>query len=140
MGGEWIGARAPLCFLNLGGVGNLTWVDPSRPGPETPGALLAFDTGPANAPLNDLMMQRRGEAFDRNGALAAQGDVVAGALELFLEDLYFRKMPPKSLDRDAFADMLDLVRELDDADGCDMDHAGERGRDPPSGGCLWMES
>ena len=113
---QWIGARAPLCFLNLGGVGNLTWVDPSRPGPETPGALLAFDTGPANAPLNDLMMQRRGEAFDRNGALAAQGDVVAGALELFLEDLYFRKMPPKSLDRDAFADMLDLVRELDDAD------------------------
>ncbi|WP_319824145.1 anhydro-N-acetylmuramic acid kinase [Thalassovita sp.] len=113
---QWIGAKKPLCFLNLGGVGNLTWVDPSMPTPETPGALLAFDTGPANAPINDLMMQRRGESFDRNGALAARGDVVAGALELFLDDVYFRRMPPKSLDRDAFADMLDLVRELDDAD------------------------
>lgn len=113
---QWIGAKSPLCFLNLGGVGNITWIDPSKPGPETPGALLAFDTGPANAPINDLMMQRRGQAYDRDGHLAAQGEVVAGALELFLDDIYFRKMPPKSLDRDAFADMLDLVRELNDAD------------------------
>ncbi|WP_420567089.1 anhydro-N-acetylmuramic acid kinase [Thalassovita sp.] len=113
---KWIGATQPLCFLNLGGVGNLTWVDPSKPGPETPGALLAFDTGPANAPLNDLMSQRRSQPFDKDGALAAQGQVVDGALELFLDDAYFRRMPPKSLDRDAFSDMLDLVRELDDAD------------------------
>jgi anhydro-N-acetylmuramic acid kinase len=113
---QWIGARKPLCFLNLGGVGTLTWIDPTKPSPETPGALLAFDTGPANAPLNDLMMQRRGEPFDRDGLVAAQGQVVAGALELFLEDVYFRKMPPKSLDRDSFADLLDLVRELNDQD------------------------
>lgn len=113
---RWIGADQPLCFLNLGGVGNITWIDPSKPGPETPGALLAFDTGPANAPLNDLMMQRRGLPCDRDGALASRGEVVAGALELFLDDPYFRKMPPKSLDRNAFSDMLDLVRELDDAD------------------------
>ncbi|THD73448.1 anhydro-N-acetylmuramic acid kinase [Thalassobius vesicularis] len=113
---QWIGAKRPLAMLNLGGVGNITWIDPHKPGPETPGALLAFDTGPANAPLNDLMMQRRGEPFDRDGSLASQGEVVAGALELFLDDVYFRRMPPKSLDRDAFADMLELVRELDDAD------------------------
>src|SRR5690606_22339192 len=43
---KWMGARAPLAFLNLGGVGNLTWLDPSRPAPELPGACLAFDTGP----------------------------------------------------------------------------------------------
>ena len=113
---KWIGADAPLAFLNLGGVGNLTWVDPVSTAPENEGALLAFDTGPANAPINDLMMQRRGEAFDKNGALAARGQVVDGALELFLEEGYFRKMPPKSLDRNDFSLMLDLVRELDDAD------------------------
>ena len=39
-----------------------------------------------------------------------------GALELFLDEAYFLKMPPKSLDRDAFADMIDLVGELSDAD------------------------
>lgn len=111
-----IGAEAPLAFLNLGGVGNITWVDPSKHRPEAEGALLAFDTGPANAPINDLMMARRGVPFDRDGALARKGVVAEGALELFLDEPYFRKMPPKSLDRDAFADMIDLVRELSDAD------------------------
>ncbi|WP_299791951.1 anhydro-N-acetylmuramic acid kinase [uncultured Marivita sp.] len=113
---KWIGAEATLAFLNLGGVGNLTWVDPASGRPEDPGALLAFDTGPANAPINDLMMQRRGLPFDEGGTLAAQGQVVDGALELFLEEGYFRKMPPKSLDRNDFSLMLDLVRELGDAD------------------------
>lgn len=113
---KWIDAREPVCFLNLGGVGNLTWVDPQKDAPDDAGALLAFDTGPANAPINDLMMERRGVAFDKNGALAAQGVVVDGALELFLEESFFLKMPPKSLDRDDFSLMLDLVKELDDAD------------------------
>ncbi|MCM2561113.1 anhydro-N-acetylmuramic acid kinase [Lutimaribacter sp. EGI FJ00015] len=111
-----IGARAPLAFLNLGGVGNLTWVDPTASTPEAEGALLAFDTGPANAPINDLMMERRGLAYDRDGALAATGQVADGALEMFLEEGYFFKMPPKSLDRNDFSMMLALVRELDDAD------------------------
>ncbi|QGX98142.1 anhydro-N-acetylmuramic acid kinase [Roseovarius faecimaris] len=113
---KWIGAERPLGFLNLGGVGNLTWVDPMKERPEEEGALLAFDTGPANAPINDLMMARRGQAFDRDGALARQGRVEEGALELFLDEGYFRRMPPKSLDRDAFADMIGLVGELGDAD------------------------
>ncbi len=113
---KWFGAEAPVAFLNLGGVGNLTWLDPSKDTPEEDGALLAFDTGPANAPINDLMRARRGEPFDRNGALARQGTVAQGALELFLDEGYFTRMPPKSLDRDAFRDMIALVRELDDAD------------------------
>ncbi len=113
---RWIGATAPLAFLNLGGVGNITWVDPGKTGPEQDGALLAFDTGPANAPLNDLMQERLGQPFDRDGAVARSGQVVTGALELFLDDPYFTRMPPKSLDRDAFADMVGLVRELPDDD------------------------
>ncbi|MDR9485767.1 MAG: anhydro-N-acetylmuramic acid kinase [Sediminimonas sp.] len=113
---RWIGAAGPVAFLNLGGVGNLTWADPRVPRPEADGALLAFDTGPANAPLNDLMMQRRGLSHDAGGALAAQGQVVEGALEMFLDEGYFLKLPPKSLDRNAFEGMLDLVRELPDAD------------------------
>ena len=113
---RWIGASAPLAFLNLGGVGNLTWLDPRKARPEEPGALLAFDTGPANAPINDLVAERVGLDCDRDGALARQGRVEDGALELFLDEGYFRKMPPKSLDRDDFSLMLDLVRELGDAD------------------------
>lgn len=113
---KYIKADAPIGILNLGGVGNLTWIDPSFDRPEDEGALLAFDTGPANAPINDLMHARRGLGYDKDGALARQGTVEAGALELFLDEPYFRKMPPKSLDRDAFKDMIGLVNELSDAD------------------------
>jgi len=113
---RWVGATGPLVFLNLGGVGNLTFVDPAFEGPESPGALLAFDTGPANAPLNDLMQARLGLAMDKGGSLAAKGNVEAGALELFLAEPYFARMPPKSLDRNDFAEMIGLVGELGDAD------------------------
>jgi anhydro-N-acetylmuramic acid kinase len=113
---RWIGAQAPLAFLNLGGVGNLTWVDPRIAKPEETGALLAFDTGPANAPINDLMQSRRGLDFDEDGKLAMTGRVETGALELFLDDPFFSRIPPKSLDRNAFPEMMSLVRELADAD------------------------
>lgn len=113
---KWIEATQPLCFLNLGGVGNLTYVDPSYDGPEAPGALLAFDTGPANAPVDDLMQARLGLPMDRDGAVARGGTVEMGALELFLSEPYFTRMPPKSLDRNDFSEMIKLVQELSDAD------------------------
>jgi anhydro-N-acetylmuramic acid kinase len=113
---QHIKAEAPLAFLNLGGVGNLTYVDPSFARPEQEGALLAFDTGPANAPINDLMRARLGKPFDEAGALARKGNVEQGALELFLAEPFFARMPPKSLDRNDFSEMIALVGELSDAD------------------------
>ncbi|KGJ03600.1 anhydro-N-acetylmuramic acid kinase [Paracoccus halophilus] len=108
--------RAPVAFLNLGGVGNLTWVDPSAPAPEAPGACIAFDTGPANAPLNDLMRARRGQARDEGGALAALGQPDEGAIARFLTHPHFARPLPKSLDRDAFPDLAASVAHLPDAD------------------------
>lgn len=113
---RWIGAEAPVAFLNLGGVGNVTWVDPRAPGPETPGACLAFDTGPANAPVNDLLRARCGLDQDTGGALAAEGRWQRQILDGFLAHAFFRRMPPKSLDRNDFHDLLAAVAELDDAD------------------------
>lgn len=113
---RWIGARAPLAFLNLGGVGNLTWVDPAQPAPECDGACLAFDTGPANAPINDLMLARFGRVQDEGGALAATGTPDTRVLAAFLAQPYFHRLPPKSLDRNAFAGLLAAVEGLPDAD------------------------
>jgi anhydro-N-acetylmuramic acid kinase len=113
---KWAGLTEPVAFLNLGGVGNVTWVDPSKEAPEAQGALLAFDTGPANAPINDLMGKRLGKALDEGGALAAQGDVDPAVVEAFLEDGYFFKMPPKSLDRDSFPRLSAAVAHLSNAD------------------------
>jgi len=113
---RWIGAEAPLAFLNLGGVGNLTWVDPSKPAPEAEGALLAFDTGPGNAPLDDLVAARLGRARDEGGALAAAGRADAGIVAAFLDHAWFHRMPPKSLDRADFAALLAAVEPLADGD------------------------
>jgi len=113
---KWIGAQAPLAFVNLGGVGNLTWIDPTKERPDADGALLAFDTGPANAPLDDLMRARLSLACDRDGALAAEGRVDEDVITELLAHPYFAKVPPKSLDRNDFADLLDRVRPLGDAD------------------------
>jgi len=111
-----IGAQLPVAFLNLGGVGNLTWADPRQPGPEAPGAVMAFDTGPANAPVNDLMQARLGRTQDDGGALAATGTPDEGILEAFLRHPYFHRMPPKSLDRNDFATLSQAVGALSDAD------------------------
>lgn len=113
---KWIKADAPLAFLNLGGVGNITWVDPRCDDPADPDALLAFDTGPANAPMNDLMQARRSVAYDKDGALAASGHVDAAILSDFMAHPYFAKPVPKSLDRDAFHGLTKAVADLDDAD------------------------
>ncbi|CAM3087717.1 anhydro-N-acetylmuramic acid kinase [Paracoccus nototheniae] len=107
---------APVAFLNLGGVGNISWVDPTATAPEAPGACLAFDTGPANAPLNDLMRARRRQSRDEGGALAASGQADAGVLAQFLDDPWFRRPAPKSLDRDQFADLSRALAGLSDAD------------------------
>ena len=111
-----IGAERPLAFLNLGGVGNITLVDPRLDRPDLPGACLAFDTGPANAPIDDLIRARRGDRFDRDGALTCAGRVDDTVVAAFLRDAYFARMPPKSLDRDAFATLADRVEGLRDAD------------------------
>ncbi len=106
----------PVAFLNLGGVGNLTWADPGAPAPEAPGALLAFDTGPANAPIDDLMRSRRGLPHDEGGRLAARGRVAEAVLADLLTHPYFARRPPKSLDRNAFADLVAAVAGMPDAD------------------------
>ena len=114
--GQGLLPRAPVAFLNLGGVGNLTWVDPSAAAPEAPGACIAFDTGPANAPVNDLMRARRQAARDEGGRLAASGQPDERVIADFLTHPHFARPLPKSLDRDAFPDLVAGVDALSDAD------------------------
>ena len=87
----------PLAVVNVGGVGNVTWIGAD-------GALLAFDTGPGNGPIDDWCARRAGQRFDADGALAALGKVDRTRLEHFSEHRYFVRTPPKSLDRGDFTD------------------------------------
>ena len=115
---KWARVTTPIAILNLGGVGNITWIDPRLPKPEAEGAVLAFDTGPANAPINDLMRARRGLEADTGGAIAAAGMVDDAIVDQFLRQSFFHKIPPKSLDRNDFNDLLVDVAGLSDEDAC----------------------
>ncbi|MEM9717169.1 MAG: anhydro-N-acetylmuramic acid kinase [Pseudomonadota bacterium] len=103
-------------FLNLGGVGNVTFIRDRSADPEAHGNLIAFDTGPANAPINDLMKSHFDLEYDKNGQVAAQGTVDIERVTTFLDHPYFKKLPPKSLDRDEFSDLPILLELLSPED------------------------
>ncbi len=64
--------------------------------------ILAFDTGPGNALIDDWVRRHTGRAADLDGALALAGRIAAAHVARFLEHRYFARRPPKSLDRDEF--------------------------------------
>lgn len=109
------GLDAPVAFLNIGGVANVTWLDPRIPDPAE--ACIAFDTGPGNALIDDWMAARTGAAMDRGGRAAARGRVDRDRLARLMPRDWLARRPPKSLDRDAFAGVLAGMAGLSVEDG-----------------------
>ena len=102
------GIDQPVCVLNIGGVANLTWIGEDN-------ELLAFDTGPGNALIDDWLRRHTGTTMDKDGVLAASGTACTTTVAAYLSDAYFNRPPPKSLDRLDFT--LDLVAGYAPADG-----------------------
>lgn len=100
--------QRPVAFVNIGGVANLTWIGRD-------GQLVAFDTGPGNALLNDWCERHLDMPFDRDGALAAAGVLDARAFMALASSPYFEKPVPKSLDRNGFD--VTVLEGLSAADG-----------------------
>ncbi|HYE01449.1 MAG TPA: anhydro-N-acetylmuramic acid kinase [Alphaproteobacteria bacterium] len=88
------GLDGPVAVLNLGGVGNVTVVDGER--------IVAFDTGPANALIDDWVRRHTGAAYDDGGRIAGAGTADPQRLAALLAHPYFAAPPPKSLDRNDF--------------------------------------
>lgn len=101
------GLALPVAFLNIGGVANVTLIGEGE-------ELTAFDTGPGNALIDDLVFNATGVGYDIDGAIAAQGHVDARALGQLLDHPHFDLPAPKSLDRNAFR--ADAVAGLPFAD------------------------
>jgi anhydro-N-acetylmuramic acid kinase len=95
----------PLVILNIGGVANITYIAPD-------GTLLACDTGPGNALLDDFCQRHLGVPMDRDGALAAAGTPHEPTLSALLAHPYFARPAPKSLDRQDFAQALSTLEAL----------------------------
>ena len=97
----------PIAVLNIGGVANVTWIGGAE-------EILAFDTGPGNALIDDWVRRHTGAATDLDGALASVGYVSAAHVERFLASPFFGRTPPKSLDRDDFRETLPTGLSLED--------------------------
>jgi anhydro-N-acetylmuramic acid kinase len=87
-----------LAVLNVGGISNITLLDPTAPD------LLGFDCGPGNALMDAWCLRHTGKAFDDAGCWGAQGQVHGGLLAKLLDEPFFAKLPPKSTGRDLFND------------------------------------
>jgi len=94
------GLPRPLAVLNIGGVANVSWIGPDPQ--EGEADVVACDTGPGNALIDDWVLRHGLGRFDAGGALAARGRVDAAALAALMAHPYFGRPAPKSLDRDAF--------------------------------------
>jgi anhydro-N-acetylmuramic acid kinase len=97
----------PIVVLNIGGVANVTYIDGDT--------LIACDTGPGNALLDDFMNRTTGQRFDTDGRMAAQGTADAAWIAEALKDPFFALPPPKSLDRNDFAKRI--LRNASPTDG-----------------------
>ena len=100
--------EGPLVVVNIGGVSNITYID----GADT---LIACDTGPGNALLDDFMLRTMSKPFDCEGRLAAQGAVDEAWVAAAMQHPFFARLPPKSLDRNDFASLV--LRDMPPADG-----------------------
>ena len=84
----------PCCILNIGGVSNLTYWDGTK--------LIGFDTGPGNALMDNYMSIISDKYFDKNGILASKGTPDKRLIKKFINHDFFKKPPPKSLDKHSF--------------------------------------
>ncbi|MEZ5756929.1 MAG: anhydro-N-acetylmuramic acid kinase [Emcibacteraceae bacterium] len=100
----------PVGLINFGGVANITWI-----GGRDSENLLAFDTGPANAMLDDWIRKHTDYIYDQDGKFSKKGIVNREILSGWMKNKYFEIKPPKSLDRDDFN--VDEVNRLSLEDG-----------------------
>ncbi len=91
---SWVGR----IVQNIGGIANLTAI----PAAAQPRDVVAFDTGPGNMVIDQLMQMLFGKPFDRNGTVAGKGTVLKAVLEESLRNPYFSLRPPKTAGREEF--------------------------------------
>jgi anhydro-N-acetylmuramic acid kinase len=101
------GEQEPICFLNIGGVSNLTFIDGET--------LHAFDIGPGNALLDDWIRRHGAGDYDAGGEISAKGKVSEDRLVDALSHPFLSEAGPKSLDRYSFSG--DFVEGLSFEDG-----------------------
>ena len=105
-------AKMPVCFVNIGGISNLTYVGAD-------GTVIAYDSGPGNTLIDQWVEAHAGIPFDQGGMIASEGHVVSELAERYLASPFFTAAKRRSLDRNDFlppqgrdAELADGARTL----------------------------
>jgi anhydro-N-acetylmuramic acid kinase len=88
-------ARTSRCVVNIGGIGNVTWLPAGKP-------TVGFDCGPGNVLLDGWARRHLGTHYDEDGRWAAQGRIDEALLAALLAEPFLERVPPKSTGRELF--------------------------------------
>jgi len=105
-----------IAILNIGGIANITILYPD-------GNIQGFDTGPGNMIMDTLMLQLSDgrHAYDKNGSLAASGNINQSLLDTLLQHPFIDQQPPKSTGRETFgSEVVDQILAYPDISNADQ--------------------
>jgi len=105
--------KKKICFLNLGGISNITWIDHAKQ--KGINNILAYDVGPCCSLLDDWVNFKINKKYDNFGTYAKKGVPNRKILQTYLKNDFFFKKPPKSLDRSYFS--IAILKHLTLYDG-----------------------
>lgn len=105
--------KKPVAIVNIGGVSNITWIGEDD-------EILAFDSGPGNALLDDWVYKHTGKYYDKDGLVAFTGITDFALVQNFFLNDFFTRKPPKSLDRNEFIDFTRIIDDLSLEDGASL--------------------
>ena len=103
-----IKAKLPAVVINIGGISNITYMKKNK-------KLISFDCGPGNYLIDEWIRKKLRKEFDKNGYQAKKGKVNKKILKKLLQDPYYKKNYPKSLDVKYFN--LKKLKGLNTKDG-----------------------
>lgn len=89
--------KSDRAVINIGGMANITWLPRG-----SADSVTGFDTGPGNVLMDEWILEHRQQAYDQNGAWAAEGTPIPALLDELLLHPFFAQQPPKSTGRESF--------------------------------------
>ena len=95
-------------IINLGGVANFSLINNIK--------FISSDIGPANAILDDLVLYFYNKKYDKDGKIAAKGNINNKIFNLYKKDIFFKKKFPKSLDRNYFHYLMKKLKKINPHD------------------------
>jgi anhydro-N-acetylmuramic acid kinase len=103
----------PICFLNIGGISNITKI--IKEDEKLEDNIEAFDSGPGNCMIDEWVRKNSKNNFDENGSIAKSGKIdqliLSQAIDNFQIDTFDKSLDVKNFD-------ISFVRGLSLEDGC----------------------